>query len=238
MGPEMDYHVGYGGDRDGMALTWMSAAGQNGIPTAFLIENNAIVWIGHPMGLDEPLRRIRVRKVPSQSPPSNPQSVEESKNEDSELRVIQSKRQCGDTLGADRALSELLKRKPGLSAVGRQIRFEWLAVDKPEVWESEARELASRPDDSGERILIAFAQSFDHDQSLSVKAMDFLVTGPRNSEFAPWFYASKVFQSFSSRSKAVAATKRAISLLDSSRYRSNPQIRTNLLKRLEQLEQG
>ena len=33
-----------------MAITWMAAAGQNGIPTAFLIDHKGeIAWIGHPM---------------------------------------------------------------------------------------------------------------------------------------------------------------------------------------------
>jgi predicted Zn-dependent protease len=39
-----------------MAETWMAAAGQNGIPTAFIVNKEGrIAWIGHPMGLDEAL---------------------------------------------------------------------------------------------------------------------------------------------------------------------------------------
>jgi uncharacterized protein HemY len=35
-----------------MASTWMEAAGQNGIPAAFLVgKDGKIAWIGHPMGL-------------------------------------------------------------------------------------------------------------------------------------------------------------------------------------------
>jgi thiol-disulfide isomerase/thioredoxin len=37
-----------------MAETWMAAAGQNGIPTAFLVDKEGkIAWIGHPMTLKE-----------------------------------------------------------------------------------------------------------------------------------------------------------------------------------------
>jgi hypothetical protein len=37
-----------------MAETWMAAAGQNGIPTAFLVDLKGIIaWIGHPMTLKE-----------------------------------------------------------------------------------------------------------------------------------------------------------------------------------------
>jgi thiol-disulfide isomerase/thioredoxin len=42
-----------------MAKTWMTAAGQNGIPTAFIINKEGkIAWIGHPMSMDEPLEKI------------------------------------------------------------------------------------------------------------------------------------------------------------------------------------
>jgi thiol-disulfide isomerase/thioredoxin len=42
-----------------MAKTWMKAAGQNGIPTAFIVDQKGkIAWIGHPMRMDEPLEKI------------------------------------------------------------------------------------------------------------------------------------------------------------------------------------
>ena len=41
-----------------MAKTWMDAAEENGIPTAFIIHDGKIAWIGHPMEMDEPLAKI------------------------------------------------------------------------------------------------------------------------------------------------------------------------------------
>jgi len=39
-----------------MATNWMGAAGQNGIPTAFVVDRHGkIAWIGHPMALQESL---------------------------------------------------------------------------------------------------------------------------------------------------------------------------------------
>ena len=39
--------------------TYMDAAGQNGIPTAFIVGKTGIVeWIGHPMRMDEPLDKV------------------------------------------------------------------------------------------------------------------------------------------------------------------------------------
>jgi thiol-disulfide isomerase/thioredoxin len=42
-----------------MAKSWMQAAGQEAIPTAFLIDHDGtIAWIGHPMRLEEPLEKL------------------------------------------------------------------------------------------------------------------------------------------------------------------------------------
>jgi len=52
----MAYTVAYDGGAKFMDKNWMKAAGRNGIPSAFLIDQNGVVaWIGHPMMLDIPL---------------------------------------------------------------------------------------------------------------------------------------------------------------------------------------
>jgi thiol-disulfide isomerase/thioredoxin len=58
MGEKMTYRVALddkkGSEKGKMAETWMEAAGQNGIPTAFVISKTGhIAWIGHPMTLKE-----------------------------------------------------------------------------------------------------------------------------------------------------------------------------------------
>lgn len=56
MGDKMDYHVARDTADTFMADNWMKAAGQNGIPAAFVVQQGRIVWIGHPMGgLEETL---------------------------------------------------------------------------------------------------------------------------------------------------------------------------------------
>jgi thiol-disulfide isomerase/thioredoxin len=62
MGSSMTYRValddktGDHKEKGAMAVTWMEAAGQNGIPSAFLVDpQGRIAWIGHPMSLDEDL---------------------------------------------------------------------------------------------------------------------------------------------------------------------------------------
>ena len=60
MGDKMTYRVALDLVPEGekakgkMAETWMEAAGQNGIPTAFVVNKEGVIaWIGHPMTLKE-----------------------------------------------------------------------------------------------------------------------------------------------------------------------------------------
>jgi hypothetical protein len=60
MGEKMTYRVALdstnGSSKGKMAETWMEAANQHGIPTAFVVNKESkVAWIGHPMGLKEPL---------------------------------------------------------------------------------------------------------------------------------------------------------------------------------------
>ena len=46
-------------DNEATGKAYMQAAGQNGIPTAFVVGSDGHVeWIGHPMAIDEPLKKI------------------------------------------------------------------------------------------------------------------------------------------------------------------------------------
>ena len=50
MGEKMAYNVAIDGPEGTMAETWMKAAGENGIPSAFVIDQKGkVAWIGHPM---------------------------------------------------------------------------------------------------------------------------------------------------------------------------------------------
>jgi len=70
MGDKMDYRVAMdavpeGGKRgDGkMAKGWMEAAGQEGIPTAFIVNaEGKVAWIGHPAEMDKPLEQVAAGK--------------------------------------------------------------------------------------------------------------------------------------------------------------------------------
>ncbi len=59
-GDKMDYNVATEGPNKFMSTNWMKAAGEGGIPTAFLVDKDGkIAWIGHPMdGLDKAIDAV------------------------------------------------------------------------------------------------------------------------------------------------------------------------------------
>lgn len=60
MGEKMSYPLAADTDDGAMMTTWMKAAGQSGIPCAFLVDKTGtIAWIGHPMKLkDEQIEKL------------------------------------------------------------------------------------------------------------------------------------------------------------------------------------
>lgn len=56
---KMRYNVVFDDAKDTISTTWMRAAGRNGIPCAFIVNGEGqIAWIGHPMSMEEPLKKI------------------------------------------------------------------------------------------------------------------------------------------------------------------------------------
>lgn len=56
---EISYSIAFDTEDRDTNERWMRAAGQNGIPHAFLVDGDGrLVWRGHPMNLDRPLRQV------------------------------------------------------------------------------------------------------------------------------------------------------------------------------------
>jgi thiol-disulfide isomerase/thioredoxin len=53
-----DVAQGKEGDKGKTAGAWMTAAGEDAVPCAFVVQKRKIAWIGHPLDLDKPLEKI------------------------------------------------------------------------------------------------------------------------------------------------------------------------------------
>jgi thiol-disulfide isomerase/thioredoxin len=115
-----------------MAKNWMAAAGQHGIPTAFIINGEGkVAWIGHPMSMEEPLGKITSGKwdLAKEAADYRKQMENEAK-----MRPLQQKFQkamaAEDTDGALAALDEIAKLDPKAAAQFAPTRFTILLTGK------------------------------------------------------------------------------------------------------------
>ena len=84
MGAKMDYSIAMDDKITGgtMATKWMAAAGQKGIPTVFIVDQQGkIAWIGHPMDMDIPLERVCAGNFNSAAYAKEASSRKNSENE-------------------------------------------------------------------------------------------------------------------------------------------------------------
>ena len=119
MGEKMTYRVAMDDKSEqkegAMAETWMKAAGQNGIPAAFLVgKDGKIAWIGHPMSLPEPvIEQVLAGKFDLQKA-----AADFKKQRESEGALAKLSRQFNQQMGAKKwneaedTLAEIAKLLP------------------------------------------------------------------------------------------------------------------------------
>lgn len=146
MGDKMNYIVAVDDPKGTMARTWMNAAGQNGVPTAFVIDQRGrIVWIGHPMGeLDEVLQQVLAGKFNWQQRARERQARE--RDEAAVMQLFQRLEQLRQQKKYEDALKELEqaeKRYPAYKETFALTRYDFLLyVDEQKAY-ALARQLAN-----------------------------------------------------------------------------------------------
>lgn len=149
-GERMDYTVAI--DKGGKtAEDWMIAAGQNGIPAAFIVDKNSqIAWIGHPMNMDEPLEKIIAgdwdveafkREQAAEMEAMREEMMRQQaigqavgRNQD-KVEAMVEKLNAGDTEGALKIMEELSAAEPVLKEEFVPLRIEGLLeLGKPEAY--------------------------------------------------------------------------------------------------------
>jgi len=125
MGEKMAYTVamddvpaGGNGNEGKMAKSWMEAAGQDGIPAAFLIDKDGkIAWIGHPMQLEEPLAKVAAGTWDLTAAQAQSQKEQADRQKMRELQEKLAKaQQSGDPHQLLTVLDEAITANPAMEA--------------------------------------------------------------------------------------------------------------------------
>jgi thiol-disulfide isomerase/thioredoxin len=134
MGDKMSYRVamddvGQGGGNDGkMAKAWMAAAGQQGIPTAFVVNGDGkIAWIGHPMQMDKPLAQIVEGKWDLKAAAREHKQAQAARGKLTELRgKLAAAMRDKDFKGAVALIDEAAAENPALGKMLAPQKFQLL----------------------------------------------------------------------------------------------------------------
>ncbi len=153
MGEKMTYRVALDTDKGAMADTWMKAANQNGIPTAFVInKEGTIAWIGHPMTLKEGLLQSvidgKYDTTKAAADYAKQQKVEEQmRGLWADYNSLRRKQQWEE---AEAKLGEIEKADPEGSARIGTLKFQ-LALERkdyPGAWKIASDLLTAHPDEA------------------------------------------------------------------------------------------
>ena len=133
MGDQMTYRVALDDksqETNGfMAVNWMRAAEQNGIPTAFVINKQGrIAWIGHPMGLNEQiLEDILAGRFDIAAFAAEYERQQQVQKQDTELRIKLTKAlKNKDWDTAETTIAEMKKSEPDMGDSLDTVRFSIL----------------------------------------------------------------------------------------------------------------
>ncbi|MEN9360377.1 MAG: Thiol-disulfide oxidoreductase ResA [Verrucomicrobiota bacterium] len=132
-GSRMAYSVTVDADNT-IADKWLKAAGQNGIPCAFLVIKGKIAWIGHPGSLEaETVLGLAEGKLTIEDVARLEKEAEALQQEVAEK--VFSKARAGDMKGALAASEEMIKANPKaakmLKGPMEHFSFAVLVSDKP-----------------------------------------------------------------------------------------------------------
>ena len=198
MGPKMTYTVAFGGRNDGMAQTWMAAAQQNGIPAAFIVKDQVIMWVGHPMEIEKPLEdviagKFDVAKARKEFDVMAEQAAAEMKIAKA-INEVEAKIDAGKILEAKQQLTEL-ETDTKAQQMTSDVHFKLLAVENFEAWKVECANRIAKDEDSRNNLSSFANRNAKKMPEASKWIIDSLVASADKypANWYPWLNAARVY---------------------------------------------
>ncbi|CAN5674680.1 hypothetical protein BH11ARM2_BH11ARM2_01290 [soil metagenome] len=237
MGDKMNYNVAYSGNKDGMAETWMKPFARNGIPSAFIVKQNKVVWVGHPMEMDKPLEEIKAGTFDSKAFKAKYEAeAAETRTQiaaNDDIRAAVKLFDDGKKQEAKEALAKVEKKYPAMGDSFQSIRFGWLAQEDPQAWETSADEMAASKDPKKLQMVTSFALSKaqkPEGADMARKAIAIALKATEGKDFLVEYYAMNVYKQTGDTQLALDAVNKSIELFPASSYKDNADLKAALEK--------
>ncbi|HYE63512.1 MAG TPA: thioredoxin domain-containing protein [Phycisphaerales bacterium] len=173
-GDKMDYTVAYGGSPAPMSDTWMRASGQGGIPSAFIVKDNKIQWIGHPAGMDKVLKEVVAGTYDLKAASEKSAKAAASAKKQRELMAkLQEARTSGDEEAEGKIVDELIELNPERNGMAAASRFKAILENKGETAAYEyAKKMTTGPVKDNAMVLNAISWSILDDEGYKNRDID------------------------------------------------------------------
>jgi len=187
-GEKMSYTVAYDGPEKKSDKAWMAAAGRNGIPSAFIVDQKGkVAWMGHPMQMDPVLEKVvagawnadEARKMDEAAAKENESRMAVQRASRDLLKARVAAKESGDWSGWSKTIDGLIESTKGTPAQMqfRMMKFQMLIgeANMPEPgYELGAQLVAEGKGDA--QLLNAIAWFAVQDDSVMKRNLDFCLT--------------------------------------------------------------
>ena len=221
MGDKMSYRVAVDTTEMYMTSKWMEASYSNGIPTAFIVNQEGnIAWIGHPMDIEEPLQQIIDKKYDIKTART---TREKEVNEEIEMNKLYSKLQAAEALYTqgrkEEALNAIdeLSKDDRISTDAKALKLNLFATDdvpKAKVLIDSLAEGVLSEMIAVSIFSISNATEENGHKELALYAANSLVDKMKIDHPVPLYYASPVLSMNNDHKKALVALERALKAFD------------------------
>jgi thiol-disulfide isomerase/thioredoxin len=206
-------------DEGWMAEHWMTAAGQRGIPTAFLVGTDGIIqWIGHPAALDSVLEKY---KAGTWDLAAAKAEFDEERRFDEKGRALMQRiilaERAGDREAAAAAIAEAAAEFPGNLNV-QMMQFEFFLADASTAAEAYevGREIMKKGWDDAS-MLNYLAWHVATDKTVARRDLDFALEAAQradeltdNSDASILDTVARVYWEMGDKDKAIAIQTKAV----------------------------
>lgn len=242
MGDKMDYNVGYSGNKTGMSQTWMEAAGQNGIPSAFIIKNQQIQWVGHPMSMDKPLAEIKAGTFDlagfKTQFDKQAEATRAANAARAEVAAVQKMIADGKYADAKAKLNEIEAKSPAMKPQLESVRFVLLAKEDPAAWEVKAKTMATSKDPMQSNLLVNFAMMQTQkggDIAMGTKAIELVLENAAENDLLAFYNAANFYSMLKDYKTGLKWANKAVAAIPNSQFKDNEQAKEAITKMRDDL---
>lgn len=242
MGDKMDYNVGYSGNKTGMSQTWMEAAGQNGIPSAFIIKNQQIQWVGHPMSMDKPLAEIKAGTFDlagfKTQFDKQAEATRAANAARAEVAAVQKMIADGKYADAKAKLNEIEAKSPAMKPQLESVRFALLAKEDPAAWEVKAKAMAASKDPVQVGNLVNFAMMQTQkggDIAMGTKAMEWALDNAAENDLLAFYNGANFYSMIKEYKTGLKWANKAVAAIPNSQFKDNAQAKEAINKMRDDL---